>query len=147
MTQCVYFKQLTSRWRETKLCSIFLPFSVLTDSVVSNSHVIPKNNVGSSYNSFKQPIYPPCLTLKVHPVVSVLATHRETVLVVHIVGLPLVPALKAPRVTASPLPGALSCGQETLMTLNSIRSSHRNSPLLQASSCLCSFHQLRKNWS
>ena len=62
--------------------------------------------------------YPPCLTLKVHPVVSVLATHGETVLVVHIVGLPLVPALKAPWVTASPLPGALSCGQDTVMTLN-----------------------------
>ena len=62
--------------------------------------------------------YPPCLTLKVHPVVSVLATHGETVLVVHIVGLPLVPALKAPWVTASPLPGALSYGQETVMTFN-----------------------------
>ena len=146
MTQCVYFKQLTSRWRETKLCSIFLPFSVLTDSVVSSSHVIPRNNVRSSYNSLYIHVitcYKPSLTLKVHPVVSVLATHGETVLVVHIVGLPLVPALKAPGVTASPLPCSLSCGQETVMIFNNIRSSHRNSPLLQASSCLCSFHQLR----
>ena len=52
--------------------------------------------------------YPPCPTLEVHPVVSVLAAHGETVLIVHIVRLPLMPTLKAPGVTTSPLPGALS---------------------------------------
>ena len=123
------------------MCSIFLPFSILTDSVVSSSHVIPRNNVGSCYcNVF----YLPCLALEVHPVVPVLATHGETVLVVHVVGLPLVPALKAPWVTASPLPGALSCGQVSDMTPNIFLSSHRNSQLRPASSCLCSCHQLGK---
>merc|ERR1712147_484284 len=71
-------------------CSIFLPLSILTDSIVSSSHVIP------------------CPALEVHPVVSILAAHGETVLIVHIVGLTLMPTLKAPGVTTSPLPGALS---------------------------------------
>ena len=52
---------------------------------------------------------PPCLALEVHPIVAILATHGQTVLIVHIVGLTLVPALKAPWVTTSPLPCALGC--------------------------------------
>ena len=64
-------------------------FSVFTDSVVHGAHVVPG------------------LALKVHPVVVVLPTEGETVLVVHVVGLPLVPRREVPGVATSPLPGPL----------------------------------------
>ena len=66
-------------------------FSVFTDSVVHGAHVVPG------------------LTLEVHPVVAVLPTERQTVLVVHVVWFPLVPGGELPGVAASPLPDSLSC--------------------------------------
>ena len=71
--------------------TIRLSFSVLTDSVVKGAHVVPG------------------LTLQVHPVVPVLPAQRQTVLVVHVVGFPLVPGGEVPGVPASPLPDSLSC--------------------------------------
>merc|ERR1719273_2378112 len=46
-------------------------------------------------------------SVQVHPVVAVLSAHGQAVLVVHVVGLPLVPGLEAPGVSAGPLPRAL----------------------------------------
>ena len=71
--------------------TIRLSFSVFTDSVVHGAHVVPG------------------LALEVHPVVSVLSTERQTVLVVHVVWFPLVPGGEVPGVAASPLPDSLSC--------------------------------------
>ena len=67
-----------------------LSFSVFTDGVVHGSHVVPG------------------LALEVHPVVPVLPAERQTVLVVHVVGLPLVPGGEVPGVAAGPLPDSLS---------------------------------------
>ena len=66
-------------------------FSVFTDSVVHSAHVVPG------------------LTLEVHPVVVVLPTERQAVLVVHVVWFPLVPGGELPGVAARPLPDSLSC--------------------------------------
>ena len=66
-----------------------LSLPVLADGVVHGAHVVPG------------------LALKVHPVVVVLPTEGETVLVVHVVGFPLVPRREVPGVTTSPLPGPL----------------------------------------
>ena len=66
-----------------------LSLPVLADGVVHGAHVVPG------------------LALKVHPVVVVLPTEGETVLVVHVVGLPLVPRREVPGVSTSPLPGPL----------------------------------------
>ena len=71
--------------------TIRLSFSVLTDSVVKGAHVVPG------------------LTLQVHPVVPVLPAQRQTVLVVHVVRLALVPGGEVPGVPASPLPDSLGC--------------------------------------
>ena len=68
-----------------------LSLPVLADGVVHGAHVVPS------------------LALEVHPVVSVLSTERQTVLVVHVVGFPLVPGGEVPGVATSPLPHSLSC--------------------------------------
>ena len=49
----------------------------------------------------------PGATLEVHPVVAILTTHGQAVLIVHIVGLPLMPGLIAPGLSTGPLPGTL----------------------------------------
>ena len=67
-----------------------LSFSVFTNSVVHGSHVVPG------------------LALEVHPVVPVLPAERQTILVVHVVGFPLVPGGEVPGVPTGPLPLSLS---------------------------------------
>merc|ERR1719232_1435964 len=69
---------------------LILSFSVFTYSIVAGSHVIP------------------CVTLEIHPVVSILTTHGQTILIINIIRFSFVPSLVFPRLSTDPLPGAFS---------------------------------------
>ena len=78
-----------------------LSLPVLTDGVVHGAHVVPG------------------LALQVHPVVAVLSTEGQTVLVVHVVRLSLVPGGEVPGVSTGPLPLSLSYRNKVLLQRSS----------------------------
>lgn len=56
-----------------------LSFSIFTHSIVAGSHVIPEHKIYLDI-SINDDFLKPCLTLEIHPIVSILATHGQTIL-------------------------------------------------------------------